>query len=167
MIALRAAHCPAPVSSVPRSSRSSLCAPCAIEETAASLLLGEDDAPREDHEIGGHLSATRRAEIAVFIGTDIERDALWEGSAMFFDRRKTGKGLSVGKHTPALNHRSAALEKWDRLLPQTGLEDVGEYGVISTPCWLRFWRPSRATLATASNPLWGQGLGVTIAGNFA
>ena len=158
---------PDPTSSAPRFMRSSLNAPCTFEETAASLLLGEDDPPWEDHEPGDHLSATRQAERWVFIGTDVERAALWEGSATYFDKRKTGKGLTVGIHTPALNKHSAALEKGDRLLPQIGLEDIGLYAVVSTPCWLRFWRPSRATLTTAPNPMWELGVGLSIVGNFA
>ena len=139
---------------------------CTFQKTAASLI-DEDGSPWDDHEVGDHLSATRQAEVWVFIGTDIERAELWEATAMYFDKRKKGKGLTVGRHANALNHHSATLEPGDRLLPQTGLEDVGDYAVVGTPCWLRFWRPSRATLTTSPNPLWEQGPGISIVGNFA
>eukprot|EP00959_Pyramimonas_sp_CCMP1952_P445556 9328558-Pyramimonas_sp.AAC.1 len=76
---------------------------------------------------------------------------------MFFDRRSAGRGLTVGADALALNDRSAPLRKHDRLIPQPGLEDVGHYAVVDTPCWLKFWRPSRATLTTLSNPVFKQG----------
>ena len=86
---------------------------------------------------------------------------------MYFDKRKLGKGLTVGRRVPALNHRSAPLEPGDRLPPQDGLPDVGTYAVVDTPCSLRFWRPARATLTTNANPIWEDGVGLSIAGNCA
>ena len=86
---------------------------------------------------------------------------------MFFDKRSSGKGLTVGIHVPSLNACSSALVIGDRLLPQKGLEDVFQYAVIATPCWLCFWRPSMATLTTSPNQLWEGGVGMSPVGNFA
>ena len=103
----------------------------------------------------------------VKIESDAQRDRLWETSGMFFDKRSSGKGLTVGIHVPSLNACSSALVIGDRLLPQKGLEDVFQYAVIATPCWLCFWRPSMATLTTSPNQLWEGGVGMSPVGNFA
>ena len=86
---------------------------------------------------------------------------------MFFDRRRQGRGLTVGTAVPPINATSARLEPGDILYPFVGLTDIGCYAVVDTPCWLRFWRPSRATLMRQPNPFWEVGAGLSVVENYA
>eukprot|EP00959_Pyramimonas_sp_CCMP1952_P228841 4784615-Pyramimonas_sp.AAC.1 len=57
------------------------------QASGASLLVDEDGRPWNDHEEGDHLGAWRQAEVWIYVGSDIEKARLWEGTTMFFDRR--------------------------------------------------------------------------------
>eukprot|EP00959_Pyramimonas_sp_CCMP1952_P212651 4449458-Pyramimonas_sp.AAC.1 len=130
-------------------------------------MIRSQEKPWSCHPVDAHDRATERAQVWIHIGSEAERGALITAAGFSFDKRKSGKGLTVTRVVPPINSSSIELQPGDVLLPQQGLPDIAHYAVMVCPGWYRFWRPSKAALTTRPNPLFGLTLGLTIAGSVA
>ena len=80
-------------------------------------------------------------------------------SLLRYDKRKDG---SRGRCLVA-DVSSLSLRKGDRLQPSENLLDVGQFEQLQAPCHAIFWRRSAETRARQRNPLFHEGVGITLA----
>ena len=119
--------------------------------------------PRGVTSVGGpwHLNtnadfehAFRSCEVQVVVTRDLHRLLLQH---LGYDRRKNGS------HGRALlrDLAEAGLLQGDRLEPQHGLMDIGDFDRLSSfPITLTFWRPASSTLVLFRSPIWDASLGI-------